>query len=85
MTENRRRNREIRESGCMGRKTEDRAQMTEDSKIRAKSTPRLPFSMLAKLLYNCRGSSTNQPCFFQNKANFRKGQNVRNRSSDKGL
>jgi len=43
-------------------KTEDRKQNTEDSKIMAKDTP--------NVFYNCRESSTNRPCFLQNKANL---------------
>jgi hypothetical protein len=39
--------------------------MTEDSKIRAKSTPRLALSMPPDVLYKCRESSTNRPCFFK--------------------
>ena len=47
-------------------KTEDRKQNTEDSKIMVKDTP--------NVFYNCRESSTNQPYFMQNKANFQKSQ-----------
>ena len=40
---------------------------------------------LGLLFYFCRGSSTNRPCFFQNKANFAAGQNSGKLSFDKGL
>jgi len=49
-------------------------QKTEDSKIRAKSTPKLRLSVPTNFFYNCRGSSTNWPLFLQNKANFQKSQ-----------
>jgi len=55
-------------------KTEVRKQNTEDSKISAKSTPKLRFSVLTNFFYNCRGSSTNRAYFLQNKANFLKSQ-----------
>ena len=51
-------------------KTEVRKQNTEDSKISAKSTPKLRFSFPTSFFYNCRESSTNQAYFMQNKANF---------------
>ena len=51
-------------------KTEVRKQNTEDSKISAKSTPKLRFSVPTNFFYNCRGSSTNQAYFLQNKANL---------------
>jgi len=51
-----------------------RAEGTEDSKIRAKSTPKLRFSPPTNLFYNCRESSTNQPLFMQNKPNFQNGK-----------
>jgi len=54
--------------------TEDRRRMTEDSKISAKSTPKLRFSVPTNFFYNCRESSTNRPCFMQNKPNFQKSQ-----------
>jgi len=54
--------------------TEVRRQMTEDSKISAKSTPKLRFSVPTNFFYNCSESSTNRPYFLQNKANFRKAQ-----------
>jgi len=61
-------------------KTENRRRKTddgEDSKIRAKSTPKLRFSVPTNFFYKCRGSSTNRPYFLQNKANFKKaGINV---------
>jgi len=43
-------------------------------KISAKSTPKLRFSVRTNFFYNCRGSSTNQAYFMQNKANFQKSQ-----------
>ena len=64
---------------------EGRRQMAEDSKIRTRSTPRLPLSMPPGPLYNCRECSTNRPLFFQNKANLSAGQNWRKLSVEKGL
>jgi len=55
-------------------RTEVRKQKTEDSKIRAKSTPKLRFSVPTNFFYKCRGSSTNRPYFLQNKANFKKAR-----------
>jgi hypothetical protein len=46
------------------------AEGTEDSKISAKSTPKLRFSVTTNFFYNCRESSTNRPSFLQNKANL---------------
>ena len=51
-----------------------RVEGTEDSKISAKSTPKLRFSVPTDFFYNCRESSTNRPYFLQNKANFQKSQ-----------
>jgi hypothetical protein len=53
-------------------KTEVRKQKTEDSKISAKSTPKLRFIVPTNFFYNCREFSTNRPYFMQNKANFQK-------------
>jgi len=55
-------------------KTEVRKQKTEDSKIRAKSTPKLHFSPPTNFFYNCREPSTNQLLFMQNKPNFKIGK-----------
>jgi len=51
-------------------KTEVRKQKTEGSKISAKSTPKLRFSVPTNFFYNCRESSTNRRYFLQNKANL---------------
>jgi len=63
---------EVSLSGVAMAKTEK--QNTEDSKISAKSTPKLRFSVPTNFFYNCRESSTNRPYFMQNKPNFQKSQ-----------
>jgi len=46
----------------------------KDTKIRAKSTPKLRLSVQPNLFYNCRETSTNRPYFMQNKANLKKAE-----------
>jgi len=50
-------------------KKEDRKQKTAGSRIRAKSTPKLLFSVPTNFFYNCRESSTNRP-FYAKQSQF---------------
>ena len=46
----------------------------KESKISAKSTSKLRFSVPTNSFYNCRESSTNRLLFLQNKANLQKSR-----------